>query len=112
MKPATEMIDLAPPATQAVARSRAADHAPSRLVDLYALTKPRMNFLVVITTMIGYLLVTKRGGSTDWLLLFHTLMGTTLCAASAAVLNQVIERDIDAKMPRTRNRPIPAGRIS
>jgi len=83
----------------------------SRLADYYELTKPRMNFLVVITTMVGFC-VAARTGAMNWLLLLHTLLGTALTAASAAVLNQLIERNADAKMPRTRNRPIAAGRIA
>jgi protoheme IX farnesyltransferase len=109
MKPASDIIDLNAPA-MASSRATAASR-PSRLADLYELTKPRMNFLVVITTMIGFMLAT-RTAHTDWLLLFHALLGTALCAASAAVINQVIERDRDALMPRTRNRAIPADRIS
>src|SRR3954453_16210023 len=109
MKPASDILDLNPPA---MATSRGSAIArPSRLADLYELTKPRMNFLVVITTMVGFLLATRTAHA-DWLLLFHALLGTALCAASAAVINQVVERDRDALMTRTRNRAIPAGRIS
>ncbi len=82
----------------------------SRLVDFYELTKPRMNFLVVITTMVGFCMASR--GGIDWLGLLHTILGTALTAAGASVLNQLIERDYDAKMPRTADRPIPAGRIS
>src|SRR5437764_4829463 len=112
MKPATDTLDLTPPATAistpgASARSRRF----SRLSDYYELTKPRMNFLVVITTMVGFLLASPRG-HTDWLLLFNAILGTALCAASVSVLNQVIETRFDRLMPRTRNRPLPAGRIT
>jgi protoheme IX farnesyltransferase len=85
--------------------------APARLFDFYELTKPRMNFLVVITTMVGFCLA-SRGWRPDWVLLLHTLLGTAMTAAAASVLNQFVERDLDAKMPRTRNRPLPAGRIA
>src|SRR5690242_5138324 len=109
MKPASDILDLGSPA---MATSRASEAArPSRLADLYELSKPRMNFLVVITTMVGFLLATRTAHA-DWLRLFHVLLGTALCAASAAVINQVIERDRDALMKRTRNRAIPAGRIT
>ena len=84
--------------------------APSRLVDFYELTKPRMNFLVVITTMVGFYVASP--ALVDWLLLVHTLLGTAMTAASASVLNQLIERNLDALMPRTRNRPLPGGRIA
>jgi protoheme IX farnesyltransferase len=101
MKPAADITTLSP--------REIAPAAPSRLVDFYELTKPRMNFLVVITTMVGFYMASP--GSIDWLRLLHTILGTVMCAASSAVLNQLIERDHDAKMPRTKNRPLPAGRI-
>ncbi|CAN5671887.1 heme o synthase [soil metagenome] len=113
MKPASNIVDLNSPAvaTSRGATRAARDARPSRWVDFYELTKPRMNFLVVITTMVGFLLAGKNG-ATDWRLLFHAVLGTALCAAAAAVINQLIERDHDALMPRTRNRPIPGGRIA
>ncbi len=83
---------------------------PSRLFDFYELTKPRMNFLVVITTMVGFYMAANVG--IDWLLLLHTLLGTALTAAGASVLNQYVERDIDKLMPRTMDRPVPAGRVA
>lgn len=82
----------------------------ARAVDYYELTKPRMNALVVITTAVGFYLGSR--GWEDWRLLLHTVLGTALTAAGASVLNQYIERDLDALMPRTANRPLPAGRIS
>ena len=82
-----------------------------RLADFYELTKPRMNFLVVITTMVGYCLASP-GGHIDWLRLLHTLFGTALTAAGASVFNQLIELRFDALMPRTRNRPMPTCRIA
>jgi heme o synthase len=82
----------------------------SRAVDFYELTKPRMNFLVVLTTMIGFL--TAAGGTVPWFALLHALLGTAMCAAGASVLNQFAEREYDRLMPRTRNRPLPAGRLA
>ena len=82
---------------------------PSRANDFYELTKPRMNFLVLVTTAVGFYMAVGTPG--DWRLLLHTLIGTALSAASAAVLNQVIEREHDKLMPRTRNRPLPTGRV-
>jgi protoheme IX farnesyltransferase len=78
--------------------------------DLMTLIKARMNFLVIVTTLLGMYMAAR--GSVEWMLLVHTLLGTALTAASAAVFNQIIERDHDRKMPRTRNRPLPAGRMS
>jgi protoheme IX farnesyltransferase len=84
---------------------------PSRLADFYELTKPRMNFLVVVTTMVGFYMGIRPGFS-DWALLIHTLLGTAMAAAGASVLNQYVERGYDSLMRRTANRPLPAGRIS
>jgi heme o synthase len=83
----------------------------ARAVDFYELTKPRMNFLVVITTMVGYYIVPTEAGQ-NWGLLTATLIGTALTAAGASVLNQYIERDLDAMMPRTKNRPLPGRRVA
>ncbi len=81
-----------------------------RINDLYELTKPRMNFLVVVTTLVGYDLASRQVGM-NWIRLTHTLLGTFLCASAAGILNQLIERRYDALMPRTKNRPLPTGRI-
>ena len=83
---------------------------PSTLASFYELTKPRMNFLVVMTTFVGFYMASR--GAIDWALLLHTILGTALTAAGASVLNQYLERDFDALMPRTRNRPLPAGHVS
>ncbi|MEA2709895.1 MAG: heme o synthase [Phycisphaerales bacterium] len=85
---------------------------PARWVDFYELTKPRMNFLVLVTTLVGFYMATGPSRHIHWALLFPALIGTALCAAGASVLNQFIERDLDKLMPRTRNRPVPAGRIA
>ena len=89
--------------------AEATDEVPSRLNDFYELTKPRMNFLVVVTTAVGFYMAARPG--VDWLVLLHAIFGTMLTAASAAALNQIIERDYDALMPRTRNRPVASGRV-
>lgn len=98
-------------ATVSAVQQAAADRAPSRWTDYYELTKPRMNFLVAITTMAGYYMAAPRL-SGEWLKLFHTLLGTAATAASAAIFNQIVERRPDSMMRRTANRPIPAGRVS
>ena len=77
--------------------------------DYISLTKPRVNLLVLVTTVIGFHLGNR--GGTDLPLLFHTAMGTLLVASGAAAFNQVIERDVDALMRRTRMRPLPDGRL-
>lgn len=84
---------------------------PSRLADFYELTKPRMNFLVLVTTAVGAYLATRPGWD-EWARLAHALLGTAMAAAGASVLNQYVERDYDQLMSRTRGRPLPAGRVS
>lgn len=86
--------------------------APSRLADFYELTKPRMNFLVVVTTLVGYYMASRNGVPMHWLKLLNTILGTAITAAGASVLNQYVERDLDGLMPRTANRPLPGGRIA
>ena len=81
----------------------------SRLADFFALTKPRLNSLVVVTAGVGYLAAHR--GPFDALLFFHATVGAMLVAGGAAALNQVAERDLDARMHRTLNRPLPSGRL-
>src|SRR5204862_1543887 len=85
-------------------------HRASPLADSLALTKPRLNFLVVATSAAGYYL--GQAGSPDVVAMAEAVAGTALVAAGAAVLNQLYERDTDALMRRTRLRPLPAGRVS
>lgn len=82
----------------------------SRAGDFLALTKPRLNSLVVVTAGLGYYL--GAGGQASGALLAHTVLGAGLVAGAAAAFNQVAERRIDASMARTRGRPLPAGRIA
>lgn len=79
--------------------------------DLIALTKARLSFLVVITGVFGYIIVTKSGGDFSWVTLWHILVGTTLAAFGAAVFNQLMEVDADALMKRTSDRPLPSNRM-
>ena len=81
----------------------------SRLADFVALTKPRLNSLVVVTTGVGYL--AARGVGFDPVVFANTTIGAALVAGGAAALNQIAERDLDGRMRRTRDRPIPAGRL-
>lgn len=81
-----------------------------RLADLVELTKPRLTLLAVLTTLAGF--VIGLTGPADLWLLAHTLLGTALVGAGVAALNQYLERDADARMPRTANRPLPAGRLA
>ena len=77
--------------------------------DYIALTKPRVTWLILATTGVGYYFGAKFGWSL-WTL-FNTIAGTCLIASGTAALNQWYERDADAKMKRTQMRPLPSGRM-
>lgn len=112
---AVEMIGTNDVGEWAAGRTPVAIAAPmrpssrSRVRDFRELTKPRMNFLVLVTTLVGCYMSVRGWG--DGGRVIATLLGTALMAAGASVLNQVIERKFDALMPRTANRPLPAGRV-
>jgi protoheme IX farnesyltransferase len=73
------------------------------------LVKARLTLLVLLTTFVGFYL--GESGSVNYLLMFHALFGTALVASGAAALNQLLEREYDAKMRRTASRPLPSGRL-
>jgi protoheme IX farnesyltransferase len=73
------------------------------------LVKARLTALVLLTTFVGFYLGER--GAVNYLLMFHALFGTALVAAGAAALNQLLEREYDAKMRRTASRPLPSGRM-
>ena len=78
------------------------------------LTKPRITMLVLVTVYLGYYLGLRSQCNhmtslDSWLILFYLLLGTWATSASAAVLNQVMEKLQDAKMSRTQHRPIVRG---
>jgi heme o synthase len=81
----------------------------SRTADFVALTKPRLNLLVLFTTLAGLYLASPEGVAAS--LLVHTLVGTALVAGGASALNQVWERETDRLMRRTSGRPLPQGRL-
>jgi heme o synthase len=88
-----------------------ADSAPvATWRDYYALTKPGVVQLLVFTAVVGMFLATD--GWVPWQPLVFGSLGIGLAAASAAVVNQVLDRRIDAQMARTRNRPLPMGKIT
>ena len=76
--------------------------------DYLELTKPRLSMLSVITAVVGYLVV---DAPWVWSHFFFTIVGTSACAGGVASLNQWMERDTDAKMKRTADRPIPSGKV-
>jgi len=88
--------------TRSIARS-------GRALDFVALTKPRLNLLVLLTTVAGLYLASPNGVALA--LAAHTLIGTALVAGGAAALNQVWERETDRRMRRTSGRPLPRGRL-
>jgi len=84
--------------------------ANASLLDYWELTKPSVVWLILMSTAVGFYMGTS-SGSWPLLLLAHTVIGTALLAAGTGALNQWWEREADAKMRRTENRPLPAGRL-
>ncbi|MBA4187891.1 MAG: protoheme IX farnesyltransferase [Planctomycetaceae bacterium] len=82
----------------------------SRLADYLELTKPRIAVMALFTVAAGYWL--GAGSEATTRVLLNTLLGAGLVAAGGSALNQVFERRTDARMRRTANRPLPAGRVS
>ncbi|HXG22184.1 MAG TPA: heme o synthase [Methylomirabilota bacterium] len=80
-----------------------------RTLDFFELTKPRIVVMILITTFVGFYLGIS--DTTDYIALLHTLLGTALAAGGTLALNQVMEREADAKMARTKMRPLPDGRL-
>jgi protoheme IX farnesyltransferase len=80
------------------------------LADYWTLTKPEVNFLVLVSTLVGFYIASPRPVRA-WLLV-HTLTGTLLVASGTGTLNQYLERRTDSFMRRTANRPLPAGRLA
>ena len=74
------------------------------------LSKPSILGLVLVTTALGYYLAGK--GVRDWGILGWTLLGAALTCAGAGALNHYLERDSDALMKRTKNRPLPKGTLT
>jgi heme o synthase len=83
--------------------------------DYIALTKPRITWLILMSTGVGYFFGAQAGwhgwSSWHWLTLLHTIIGTGLIASGTAALNQWMERVADGKMRRTQARPLPSGRL-
>ena len=106
---AVAVVTPALKAHQAAASSEAIQVKPSKLSDYLCLTKPEVTFLVLIATALGGFMAVP---SPDVLLLCHAVFGTALVAGGTAALNHYVEREHDAKMRRTANRPLPSGRLS
>ncbi|MBI4465330.1 MAG: protoheme IX farnesyltransferase [Acidobacteria bacterium] len=80
----------------------------TRLADYFELAKPRVTSLILMSTGVGFYLGSSQ---MSWSLLAHTLLGTALVAGGTGALNQFWEREADARMWRTRGRPLPTGRL-
>jgi protoheme IX farnesyltransferase len=80
--------------------------------DYIALTKPRITWLILMSTGVGYFFGLKGVGPGNWAVLLHTLIGTGLIASGTAALNQWYERDADLLMRRTSARPLPSGKMT
>jgi protoheme IX farnesyltransferase len=101
-------IDVTPEASAAVAVAPLA--LREKLAAFVELTKPRITFLIVLTSAAGFCLGSK--GRFDYLALFNSLFGIALLSSGIAALNQYIERDLDGRMRRTLARPLPTGKLS
>jgi protoheme IX farnesyltransferase len=83
----------------------------TRAADFLQLAKPRLNALVVATTLGGYYMALGSPADGSWWLLFNTIAGTALVAGGSGAFNQYYERVTDGLMRRTRVRPLPDGRM-
>src|SRR5881628_2966017 len=84
--------------------------ARERLAAYVELTKPRITFLIVLTSAAGFALASR--GRVDYTALLRAMLGIALLSSGIATLNQYMERDLDGLMRRTANRPLPSGKIA
>ncbi len=80
--------------------------------DFVEITKARLSISVVVSTIAGYLLGFNENQPFQWLVLVLLIVGGYCMVGASNVFNQIIEIELDAKMDRTKNRPLPSGRIS
>src|SRR5262245_1635794 len=100
-------IDLRTPAVDVIERSRLSFR--ERVAAYAELTKPRITFLIVLTSAAGFALGSP--GPVNYMALLSALIGIGLLSSGIATLNQYIERDLDGLMRRTADRPLPAGKL-
>lgn len=81
----------------------------SQSAEFYELAKPRIALLVLVTTFVGMWVASN--GTASLALIFFTLLGTGLASSASGAFNNYIDREIDQRMARTRNRALPAGRM-
>jgi protoheme IX farnesyltransferase len=95
--------------TAALGRIDAAITPRERIAAFVELTKPRITFLIVLTSAAGFYLASA--GSVNYRLLLSSMFGITLLSSGVATINQYMERDLDGLMRRTANRPLPTGKL-
>jgi len=83
--------------------------AKNRLAAFIELTKPRITFLILVSTALGFYMASNR--DINWIAFFYTMVGTLFLSGGAGTVNHYIEKDLDTLMDRTKSRPIPAGLI-
>lgn len=88
-----------------------ATESRTRLSDYVTLTKPGITVMVAITAAVGFY-VASAGALFEWITFLHMVGGTLLSSAGAAALNMLMERRLDAKMDRTKARPLASGRMA
>ena len=101
-------IDLRTPAVDVIERSRLS--LRERIAAYAELTKPRITFLIVLTSAAGFALGSP--GPVNYVALLSSLIGIGLLSSGIATLNQYAERDLDGLMRRTANRPLPSGKLA
>ncbi|HSB27360.1 MAG TPA: heme o synthase [Pyrinomonadaceae bacterium] len=98
------------PASAVADLERPRQSARERVNAYIELTKPRITFLIVLTSAAGFGLASRSG--VDYLALVSALFGIALLSSGIATLNQYVERDLDGLMRRTANRPLPTGKLA
>jgi len=101
-------IDLGSSAVTVGARTRLP--VRERVAAYAELTKPRITFLIVLTSAAGFALASR--GALDYVAMFRALLGIALLSSGIATLNQYAERDLDGLMRRTASRPLPSGKLA
>jgi protoheme IX farnesyltransferase len=102
----TIAIELHP---NAAAEAVAPPSAKARVAAYIELTKPRITFLIVLTSAAGFCLGSR--GAANYLTFTHAMIGIALLSSGLATVNQFMERDLDGLMRRTAERPLPTGRL-
>src|SRR3954447_5608468 len=101
-------IDLRSSAVAVVERTRLSFR--ERVAAYAELTKPRITFLIVLTSAAGFALASR--GAFDYVALFRAFLGIALLSSGIATLNQYAEHDLDGLMRRTASRPLPSGKLA